>query len=97
MKGGYFKVVQRFFPNLRFSNNKSDWSSLEQRRLFFEDFATKEGFNHQDPHNWYTQPVARIMAQEVSLSSCPPFFFFLFFFVLCKNHIFTNLLVNNGR
>lgn len=65
VKGGYFKTVQRLFPTIRFANTKSTWSSLERRRNFFENFANKVDFDHQNPQNWYSQSVSRILAEEV--------------------------------
>jgi len=64
VKGGYFKAVRHFFPSVRFANIKPDWSSIEQRRLFFEKFANKAQINPQNAHDWYLLSISRILEEE---------------------------------
>lgn len=52
------------------------WNKRENRRRFFEDYATSCGFDPLKPSNWYNQSRTLIMASKV------PFPSFSFFSVL---------------
>ena len=41
------------------------WRYEENRRQFFEDYAKSSGFDPLLAHNWYKQPVGRILSAKV--------------------------------
>lgn len=42
---------------------------VSKRKKFFEDYARSNGFNPQNPENWYRQTAMRIKNQKVSVHS----------------------------
>lgn len=42
------------------------WSDIENRVTFFEDYANSKGFDAHDPECWYNQPQEDIMGLPVS-------------------------------
>lgn len=43
----------------------ASWKEIENRRKFFEDYATENHFDSQDANQWYKQPREKIMAAKV--------------------------------
>jgi hypothetical protein len=43
------------------------WQNKHNRRLFFEHYAEKNGFDPLIPDNWYTVPYSDIVAFKVSI------------------------------
>lgn len=41
------------------------WKDIDSRRLFFENYAKKEGFDPLIPDNWYIQPRTKIADSKV--------------------------------
>ena len=41
------------------------WKHPENRRRFFQDYASENGFDPLNPENWYTQPHSKVMAVRV--------------------------------
>eukprot|EP00026_Physarum_polycephalum_P001151 Phypoly_transcript_01152.p1 GENE.Phypoly_transcript_01152~~Phypoly_transcript_01152.p1 ORF type:complete len:1060 (-),score=94.29 Phypoly_transcript_01152:294-3473(-) len=59
------RALIELFPEVALDRAKlftrSSWSTKESRRMFFEDFATKQGFDACDPERWYEQSRDKIM------------------------------------
>lgn len=58
------------FPNIglepaKFQTYGKFYTSSTNRRKFFENFATKHGFNPLVPKDWYNYPRKRIIATQV--------------------------------
>ena len=51
------------------------WEKSNNRRIFFEDYASSNGFDPYNPENWYMQQKHKILTKKVRNS-------FLFHFIL---------------
>jgi len=70
----YFKfsishAIDELFPTLKidrpkFLYKKSQWSSDEKQRKFFEAFAEKRNFNLLEPQNWYSVTIADVSSLQ---------------------------------
>jgi hypothetical protein len=47
----------------------SIWQDEAQRRLFFEQFAMVNGFDHTNRTNWYNLPRPKLKAAKVNVKS----------------------------
>ncbi len=41
------------------------WSTVQNRRKFFENYAKKHGFDPFNPENWYNQTYTTILSEKV--------------------------------
>jgi len=81
---GYVNAVKILFPEIEFDTNLfiDSWNTVAQRRNFFENYASKVGFDSLVPENWYSQSKQKIketkvsLALSLSLSFIPSFFIF---------------------
>jgi hypothetical protein len=58
------RKLQKTFAEL-FSSLAGFWGNLTRQKKFFENYAKENGFDSQDPQNWYTQAERKIMATKV--------------------------------
>jgi hypothetical protein len=63
-------------PHFNVYSDKEYWNKPLNRRLFFEKYAKRAGFDFKEPRPWYTVTKEEILAENVL---CPLFLFFLYF------------------
>eukprot|EP00026_Physarum_polycephalum_P002151 Phypoly_transcript_02156.p1 GENE.Phypoly_transcript_02156~~Phypoly_transcript_02156.p1 ORF type:complete len:735 (+),score=101.72 Phypoly_transcript_02156:694-2898(+) len=63
---GYANAITHLFSDVQFepSSFNTAWNSVENRRLFFENYARENGFEPLVPENWYSQSGKAIMQSK---------------------------------
>ena len=73
------------------NSSLGSWTDVDKRRIFFEQYAKDNGFNHANPESWYAQPPELIMSAKVCLITRLSFSSYLFLLFIIRlsllNHI----------